>query len=251
MLPFPLHRQVVMACHLTGIYDVNRSQMLPDDDYSMVQAWADSLEALSLQGILFHNSFSEATCARYQHEGLIFVKITADPAFSPNVYRYFAYRDFLYQHASQLDALFITDVSDVVVCNNPFVQPLFTGRSEALFCGDEPKTLADPWMLEHAAHLRSQIAGYAAYETAFQDAPLLNCGIIGGSRPLMQDFIGQLCLIHAQYNRNNPTHYTGDMGAFNYLARTQFNDRIVHGFPCNTVFKAYEQHRTECWFRHK
>ncbi len=251
MLTFPLHRHVVMACHLTGIYDVNRSQVLPDDDYSLVQAWAESLEALSLQGILFHNNFSDATCARYQHEGLIFIKIAVDPAFSPNVFRYFAYRNFLNRYAPLPDALFVTDVSDVVVCNNPFVQPFFTEHSEALFCGDESKTLSDPWMVEHGAHLRNQIAGYADYETKFKDAPLLNCGIIGGYLPVMRNFIDQLCLIHEQYNRSNPTNYTGDMGAFNYLARTQFNDRLLHGFPCNTIFKGYENERTDSWFRHK
>jgi hypothetical protein len=41
------------------------------------------------------------------------------------------------------------------------------------------------------------------------------------------------------------------MGAFNYLARTKFNDRLRHGFPVNTVFKAYEEARSDCWFRHK
>jgi hypothetical protein len=41
------------------------------------------------------------------------------------------------------------------------------------------------------------------------------------------------------------------MGAFNYLIRTQFNDRFLHGFPINTEFKAYQTEREDCWFRHK
>jgi len=41
------------------------------------------------------------------------------------------------------------------------------------------------------------------------------------------------------------------MGAFNYLTRTQFNEQIIHGTPVNTVFKGYENERTDCWFRHK
>jgi hypothetical protein len=26
---------------------------------------------------------------------------------------------------------------------------------------------------------------------------------------------------------------------------------LHHGFPVNTVFKAYEETRSDCWFRHK
>jgi hypothetical protein len=251
MLAYPLHRHIVMATHITGVHDVNRNQTLQDDDFALVKDWADSLAALSLQGVLFHNNFSAETIARYQSENLLFVAIEPDPSLSPNVLRYLIYRDFLQAHEGTIDALFVTDVSDVVACRNPFVESLFVEHSNTLFCGDEPKPLENPWMTDHAAHLRSQIADYAAYEAAFASATLLNCGIIGGTIEVMQGFLAQLSAIHDQYNRHNPTLYTGDMGAFNYLVRTQYNDRLLHGFPCNTVFKAYESDRTDCWFRHK
>jgi hypothetical protein len=67
----------------------------------------------------------------------------------------------------------------------------------------------------------------------------------------MQHFIEQLAAIHEQYNLNNTTAYTGDMGAFNYLVRTSFNNNLMHGYPVNTIFKAYELDRQDCWFRHK
>jgi hypothetical protein len=41
------------------------------------------------------------------------------------------------------------------------------------------------------------------------------------------------------------------MGAFNYIARTHFSNKLIHGAPVNTVFKEYESSRMECWFRHK
>jgi hypothetical protein len=61
----------------------------------------------------------------------------------------------------------------------------------------------------------------------------------------------KLAQIHEQYNHDNQTAYTGDMGAFNYLMRTQFNQQVLHGSPINTVFKAYKLNKTDCWFRHK
>ena len=62
-----------MACHLTGVYDVNRNNTLPDDDYGLVKDWADSLIALDLKGIVFHNNFTEATCKSQQNDNITFV----------------------------------------------------------------------------------------------------------------------------------------------------------------------------------
>ena len=167
------------------------------------------------------------------------------------MYRYFIYRDFLAKSLDPIQGVFVSDISDVTLAQNPFNDPLYQDNSLTLFCGDEPTLLANEWMLAHATHLREQMADYRAYEEQFAKETLLNCGIIGGSFPVFFDFLQQLCEIHETYNRTNKTAYTGDMGAFNYLARTRFNENLRHGFPVNTVFKAYENDRMDCWFRHK
>ncbi len=243
--------RLIMACHITGIYDVNRNNTLQDDDYALVKYWAQSVATLGLKGIVFHNNFSEATVKQYENEHISFVKIVHDAQFNPNVYRYFVYRDFLRTYAPQIGSLFVTDISDVVVVKNPFIETIFIDNPDTLFCGDEPKKLGNDWMKDHATHLRNKIADYADYEVAFQHHTLLNCGIIGGRTPVMQGFIEKLCTIHQQYNYDNNTAFTGDMGAFNYLVRTQFDALLLHGAPVNTVFKMYENDRTDCWFRHK
>ena len=240
-----------MACHLTGIFDVNRSTTLVDDDYSQVKNWADAVTKLKLTGIIFHNNFSAATCRQYENDYIKFVEVDYDAVYNPNVYRYFIYQHFLQQYAQKPGGVFITDVSDVVVVNNPFIQEEFISNPTAVFCGDEPKCLNNEWMKDHATHLRNGIPGYAAYEAAFKAATLLNCGVIGGNALVIQQLVEQLCDVHRQHNRNNQTAYTGDMGAFNFVARTSFNDRLIHGHPVNTVFKAYQHERTDCWFRHK
>ena len=251
MLPPSVDKQLVMACHLTGVYDVNRNNTLPEDDYDLVKDWVNSLIDLNLKGILFHNNFTETTCEKYQNKNVAFVKVAYDGSFNPNVYRYFVYQDFLRIHFKEVESVFITDVSDVVATLNPFVQSLFVANPNSIFCGDEPKILDNEWMKNHAAHLRNSIGDYAQYEEKFQKATLLNCGIIGGNRTVMQPFIDKLCHIHRAHNHDNKTAYTGDMGAFNYLIRTQFNGQLQHGSPVNTVFKEYQSDRTDCWFRHK
>ena len=248
---FPPNTNVVMACLITGVHDVNRNTTLSNDTFQLVKDWAESITAAHLKGIIFHNNFSEATCNSLNNETISFIKIAYDPQFNPNIFRYFVYRDFLQQHIQQIKGIFMTDVTDVVLVNNPFKDSLFIENPIALFCGDEPKSLHNDWMIAHAENLRKNITDYAAYESTFGDETLLNCGIIGGSAPMLLNFLDQLCAIHHHANRDNKTAYTGDMGAFNYLARTKYNTQLIHGAPVNTVFKQYENERNDCWFRHK
>ncbi len=246
---FAMLNNVVLASYITGVYDVNRNQILLDDDFSTIEAWATSLASLELRGIVFHNNLSEKTCHLHTSKYLHFVKVELDTRFNPNVYRYFLYKTFL--ETNPVENVFITDIGDVVAVQNPFIQTLFLNNANAIFCGDEPKILNNDWMISHSEQLRSNINDYAAYEEKHKDSTLLNCGIVGGSITIMKLFLEKICYIHEQFNTNNKTAYTGDMGAFNYLLRTQYNNRIIHGNPVNTVFKGYENERKDCWFRHK
>jgi hypothetical protein len=250
-LKFQPNTNLVMACLITGVHDVNRNTTLLDDTQELVQDWATAVTTANLKGIIFHNNLSEATCKSLQNNSIYFIKIDYNPQYNPNVFRYFVYLKFLQQHLQQLAGIFITDISDVVLVKNPFIDPLFIANSKTLFCGDEPKLLHNEWMIAHAENLRNNIADYAAYENTFAAQTLLNCGIIGASASLMHDFLQKLCAIHQNANRDIKTAYTGDMGAFNYLVRTQFNHQLIHGAPVNTVFKMYEIERKDCWFRHK
>lgn len=240
-----------MACLITGVYDVNRNTKLEKDNFELVKDWVTSINIAGLQGILFHNCFSITTQEKHQNENLIFIRVDQNNAFSPNTFRYFLYLDFLIKNSSKIIDVFLTDISDVVLVNNPFITPLFQKNTNSLFCGDESKSLDDEWMQAHSTHLRNNIEDFKAYEDKCAKEVLLNCGILGGKVELVIDFLEKLCHLHKTYNRNNKTAYTGDMGAFNYIMRTVYNAQLMHGAPINTVFKAYQSERTDCWFRHK
>lgn len=246
-----INENVFLACQITGIYDVNRNEILQNNDYLMIKNWCDSLIKLDLQGIIFHNNYSESFCEVFSNKNIQFNKINYKVNFNPNVFRYIVYKDFLKIYSPEIKNIFVTDISDVEVVKNPFVEPLFKENPSSIFCGDEPKLLDNEWMKSHSENLRSKMEDYAVYEENFKHNTLLNCGIIGGNIKIMQEFIDKLATIHQQYNVDNKTAYTGDMGAFNYLVRTQFNERVKHGFPINTEFKAFQTERNECWFRHK
>jgi len=248
---FQPNTDVIMACHITGAYDVNRNTTLDNDKYELVRDWAESVAKQHVQGIIFHNNFTLETCEKFENEYISFFKINYNNQFNPNVYRYFVYTDFLQHHVQFFKSIFVTDITDVTLINNPFIDSYFIKNSTSIFCGDEPKTLNNDWMRYHSTNLRKNIRDYAEYETKFGSETLLNCGVIGGNAPILFDFIKKLCAIHEYANSANQTAFTGDMGAFNYLARTQFNSHLRHGTPVNTIFKMYENERQDCWFRHK
>jgi hypothetical protein len=250
MPDFRIANNLILASHITGVYDVNRNTVLLNDDFSIVSAWAKSVSAQGLRGVIFHNNFSEATCKANENEHLCFIKVNYNPQYNPNVFRYFVYNEFLNQYSQHIKNVFFTDVSDVVVLKNPFQEKLYLDNPNSVFCGDEPEILANNWMQQHSEHLRNKISDYATYETNFKNEILLNCGIIGGTIGVMHPFISKLWAIHEHYNFDNKTLYTGDMGAFNYLVRTQYNNRVLHGNPVNTEFKKYDGD-SSCWFKHK
>lgn len=244
-------QEAVFSCILTGVFDVNRQEKLHEDDFSKVEDWYNSLVQHQVRGYLFHNTFSEKTVSTYQNEYVRFIRVDYSGEINPNAYRYILYDAFLKANPTLFSALFLTDVSDVVLVQNPFQSTLFQSNPSTLFCGDEPTLLANEWMLAHGEHLRNQLADYADYEAHFAQHTLLNCGIVGGQIAVMQALISEIALLHQTYTASNRTPYTLDMGVFNYVVRTHFQANLVHGAPVNTVFKGYENDRNDCWFRHK
>ena len=99
---FRPNTDVIMACHITGVYDVNRTTMLDDDNYELVRDWAESVAEHQLQGIIFHNNFTSATCEKFKNDYISFIKIKYNDQFNPNVYRYFVYNDFLQNHVQYI-----------------------------------------------------------------------------------------------------------------------------------------------------
>lgn len=246
-----MHKQQIFSCLFTGVFDVNRNEILPNNDYSLVEKWAKSIEALNLHGVIFHDSFSSETVAKYSSNFISFEKVIYNPIYNLSVYRYFVYLNYLMKHNYKLESLFITDSTDVEVVNNPFEQQLFKANPNSLFCGDEPVTLQNEWMMNHSTNFRYQIPEFIEYEQKFAEYALLNCGIIGGNITIMTSLLKELVNFHTLYNQNNKTNYTGDMGAFNFIVRNKFINQLYHGMPVNSVFKGYETNNNTCWFRHK
>jgi hypothetical protein len=244
-------KNLICATLLTGIFDVNRNQTLPNNSFNIIEKWYASVINLKLNGVVFHNALSPETVIKYQNEYIKFIKIDYNNQLNTNTYRYIIYNHFLKENSHQIANVFFTDITDVEVVINPFLQPLFLTNKAKLFCGDEPKILNNEWMQNHCTHLRNNLVDFADFEAENSNETLLNCGIIGGNITVMQRLITQLTNLHLTYTISNASAFTLDMGAFNYIARTQFKNNLLHGYPINTAFKKMENLRTDCWFRHK
>ena len=235
----------------TGVFDVNRNELLVQNDFTIIQKWYDSIVKLKLNAIIFHNTFSKDVVEKYSNEYIQFIEIMYDKKLNPNIFRYFIYQDYIRQNPKQISNLFVTDITDVELVNNPFESAFYIENSDCLFCGDEPEILDNEWMYNHNTHLRNFIPGFSNYEALYKQKTLLNCGVIGANITIMKLLLDKMVAMHKDCSFTNNTAYTLDMGVFNYVARTGFTDKIFYGEPVNTVFKKYEIERTDCWFRHK
>lgn len=244
-------KNIICASIFTGVYDVNRSEMLLQDDFTIVEKWYNAIQKAGLNGIIFHNNFSDQTILKYQSTSIQFIKVDFNSELNGNVYRYIVYDDFLKRYGHQIENIFFTDIGDVEVIKSPFDDPFFQHNTNTIFCGDEMEVFDNEWMRAHCTHLRNHIPDFLDFENQNKDAPLLNCGIIGGKTSQLILLMKALAALHNTFTISNQTKYTLDMGAFNYVVRKLFPEKIIHGFPVNTRFKHYESNRLDCWFRHK
>lgn len=241
----------IFATLLTGVYDVNRNETLKNNDFWIIQKWYDSIIKLQLNAIVFHNTFSKNIVDKYTNEFIQFIKVEYDQRLNANVFRYFIYQDYINKNSQKISNLFVTDITDVEVINNPFESNVYLENADHLFCGDEPQILDNEWMRNHNSHLRNLMPEFSTYEELNKYKTLLNCGIIGANISVMKLLFNRMVSMHKAFSYTNSTNYTLDMGVFNYVARTYFAHNIFHGEPVNTVFKKYENQRNDCWFRHK
>ncbi|MCY7362190.1 MAG: hypothetical protein LH629_09020, partial [Ignavibacteria bacterium] len=139
----------IFATLITGVYDVNRNEILKNNDFGIIQKWYDSVLKLQLNAIVFHNTFSKEIVEKYTNEYIQFIEIKYDKSLNTNIFRYFVYQDYINQNLHKISDLFVTDITDVEVINNPFESNVYIENSDYLFCGDELEILDNEWMRNH------------------------------------------------------------------------------------------------------
>lgn len=217
----PYGRNIVLTSYFSGVVDPQRNERWATD-HKAVEKLEYSVTQRGVGFELIHNCFDLPNLTTIQG--------------SPYFERWLKQYQYLRSHP-EVEYVFVTDATDVDMLNNPFPH-VVQGK---LYVGDEPsETLSNSWMLtRHQEPIVNQ------FLRDHPDLPLLNCGVVGGSRKLVME----LCHDMWAYYIKHPLEQT-DMGIFNYLVHTKYSDRLEYGRHVTSVFKQFERH-SDAWFRHK
>ncbi|MEM8960186.1 MAG: hypothetical protein AAGD38_01795 [Acidobacteriota bacterium] len=234
--------------------------VVPPDSIDYITMWFDSMRAVGLGGVVFHDGLSDTFVATHQTETIRFVY--RDPAhfrYSLNDHRFVLYRDYLVEHP-EIERVFMTDGNDVAVKRNPFADLVeglvYVGSQPGRMHPPEPESDSHESM--SYSYLREQIAtmgpGYddlfERLETAWRCAsyPVFNAGIVGGHRRTIIDLLN--AMIDALETIDKPTEDL-NMGILNYVIYRDYRERFVTNQPVHSVFGQYQNHRDDVWFVHK
>lgn len=147
----------------------------------------------------------------------------------------------------QVGYVWCVDGTDVTMTRNPFPE-MEPGK---LYMGTEGKTLRDEWMLKQHPDTTLQ-----EFMKANPNLPLLNMGVVGGDRETVMRFAHSIIKFYFDdeidfiYGWEHGRAGIGDMGAGQYVARTQFGDVISSGPHVTNIFKSKIGVET-AWWAHK
>lgn len=247
---------IVITSWLTSKKDPQRLFYQPTS-FESIREWYNSIIKLNLNGIIFHDSFSNEFIKKYSNKNIKFIKDRgfAEQSLCAADYRWKMYFDFLLKE--KFENIFMTDCNDVVIKQNPFVSKFYQSNTESLFIGVEsfPRlNKENPWMINICNYAyRNNNQGFP-----FFHKPTLNCGIVGGTRNIV------LKLLKGMFNEINNSKplekecmelgipFTVDMAALNFCAYSTFNSsQILTDEPIHSIYKKYQTNRNDIWFIHK
>lgn len=230
---------IILTCFFTKVKDTQRANEAPmRADKALLKILIDSMKGKKL--VVLTDSFKSEIDGSVEY-------VEVETSLN-NVYfqRWVSYYQYLQQNKEKINRVFIVDGTDVQMLNNPF-PAMEAGK---LYVGDEAERTGCEWLAKHHPHKLIQ-----DFIKQNENKVLLNAGILGGDVEVIISFINKFLAFYFQSVSDK--HFTSkpdcgeyDMGLFNYIARTHFADRLVHGTQVNTVFKA-EKANNVSWFKHK
>ena len=238
----------IASCLFTTCQDPIRP-IIWKDNIHIMNAWFRSgvevcRQSEDLHLLVFHDDLPANFLEEYASEYLTFVKVDACGPYSPHDYRWFVYKSFVESNFEELDSIFFTDISDVLIKNNPFVSM----DSKVLYCGDEQQTWNNDWVGVRNYYFLENIADYGEIFYLNKDNTFLNAGLLGGHKGIVLPFLEQMTEILA-LTLDKPYDST-DMLLFNYIMYKRFKN-VQHGAPVNSLFWKNEVDRNDVWFIHK
>ena len=236
---------VVITTLLTSQRDPQRPEAMRADA-SLLKALHDSL---SHDGkfVVLHTSMDEDEASKKLPKAT-FEQVSQQ--INPYFERWVAVYRYLRDNPN-IGRVWCVDGTDVRMLRDPFPEM----EEGVLYAGYEPKTLRDEWMVKHHPDTTLQ-----KFMKSNPNLPVVNAGVMGGDRATVMLFAQRLVkmffddwidfIFGWEHGRVHDAQ-AGDMGCFNYLARTEFADVLSSGPHVTTVFKGEEKSNKTAWWKHK
>lgn len=243
---------MICAAYLTSRPDPQRGLHVVPDSFAYMKRWYESVRDLDLCGVIVHDGLSPAFVSKYETARVRFLRIPPYP-WSSNDQRFFAYRRFL--ASRRFSAVFLTDIADVTVVQDPFRQ--LGRRGWPLVIGDEAYPFPGgrlirnhPWLLERICQTRTArwMGVFLFFARRRFELPTLNAGVIGGRAREVLRFLERFVRTRARIGHPDRNL---NMPIVNYVFHRDFAGRFHYGHPVTSRFKRFERHRRDVWFVHK
>ena len=224
-----------MTTYFCARPDPQRSQRrVARDSFGLMAGWRSDIQRLHLPAVVFHDALScEFTDGLADHL-LSFRRWPRRIRASTNDDRFYCYREYLLAHR-EIERVFMTDLFDVRILRNPFE---LVSDSHDLWVGSEPD-------LRKCLVRRYQQAYGEAGAEFLRGQPVLNAGILGGSRCKVLCLLDLMIEAFSRIDRK----LNANMAVFNMCIH-QSGMRYFTGPPLHSVFKAYEK-SGDFYIKHK
>jgi hypothetical protein len=227
---------VIIAPCLLRYPDPQRKKMVkPSVD--LIRTWATGVRCNGLKGIILHDCLPQSIISQFEH--IWFEPVSHPIGISCNDWRFIAFRDWLEAHPN-VNKVFCTDLFDVKVIGDPF--GLITG--DLIYAAREPSTCSsNRWFRK-----KWRSAFGSPIPPHMKDKPVLNAGIFGGHKTVVEGFCNKMSL-QIQSCIATRSSSNVNMAVFNYILYGS-NNVWAEGAPLHSIFKMYES-RSDVFFAHK
>jgi hypothetical protein len=198
----------------------------------------------NIQLLVFYDKLDDSILNKFNTNYITFIQVEDCNGYSPHDYRWIIYQNFLENNIDNTQNIFFTDISDVLIKQNPFLNL----EKEILYIGDENQTWGNEWADVRKNYFLENLPSFKEIHDQYKSHTFLNAGILGGESKIVLEFLNKI-VYYTGITLNKP-YDTSDMIIFNYILYKYFPNK-KHGFPINSNFWKNEVDREDVWFIHK
>lgn len=194
--------------------------------------------------LVFYDQLDNSILEKFNSNYITFIQVEDCGAYSPHDYRWFTYQNFLQNNKENIQNIFFTDISDVLIKQNPFLNI----DENILYMGDETQSWDNEWVEPRKHYYLNNLPTFKEVFDQHKSSTFLNAGVLGGKVEIVSEFVDKI--VHYTSLTLDKPYDTSDMLIFNYVLYKYFPNK-KHGFPINSNFWKNEFDRDDVWFVHK